>query len=51
MNAYKYIGETFEKQYKEKSPEYKKRLFQFRRENAVVKLEKPTNLRRARELG
>ncbi|MCD6522323.1 MAG: 50S ribosomal protein L15e [Candidatus Diapherotrites archaeon] len=51
MGAYKYIQDTFERESKEKSPEYKQRLMQFRREPAIIRIEKPTNLKRARELG
>jgi len=51
MGAYKYIQETFEKQFKAKSPEYKARLIKMRRQPSITPLEKPTNLSRARKLG
>jgi large subunit ribosomal protein L15e len=51
MGAYKYIQETFEKQYAERSPEYKARLLRMRREPTVVRLEHPTNITRAHALG
>ncbi len=41
-----FIGE-----YKEKSPAYKERLIKWRREPAIVMVEKPTNIARARYLG
>lgn len=51
MGLYTYIKKTFQKEYIEKSPEYKKRLMEWRRSNAITELERPTNLARARSLG
>jgi large subunit ribosomal protein L15e len=51
MGAYKYIQQTFEKEVAKKSPEYKERIMKYRRQGTLVRLEKPTNLKRARELG
>ncbi len=51
MGSYKYITETFIKEYKEKSPLYKERIMKWRKEGAIVKVEKPTVLSRARTLG
>ena len=51
MGSYKYITETFQKEYKEKSPLYKERIMKWRREGPVVKIEKPTVISRARTLG
>jgi large subunit ribosomal protein L15e len=51
MGSYKYITETFIKEYKEKSPLYKERIMKWRKEGAIVKVEKPTVISRARTLG
>ena len=51
MGAYKYIQETFEKEVKERSPEFKERLMAMRREAPIIRLERPTNVLRARALG
>jgi large subunit ribosomal protein L15e len=51
MGAYKYIQDTFRKEYAAKSPEYKARLIAIRKEPVITKLDKPTNIPRARELG
>lgn len=51
MGLYKYIKQTFEKEYKERSKEYRERLTKWRSEGTIVKLERPTNLARARVLG
>lgn len=59
MGLSKAITETFQKEYKgEKSPDYayksiyRNRLIEFRKEPlAVVKVDKPTNIARARKLG
>lgn len=51
MGAYKYISDTFIKEYKEKSPLYKERIMKWRREGAIVKVDKPTVISRARTLG
>ncbi|MGI0141193.1 MAG: 50S ribosomal protein L15e [Candidatus Micrarchaeales archaeon] len=51
MGAYKYIKQSFEKSYKERAPELKARISEWRQEGAVVRLDGPTNVARARELG
>ncbi len=51
MGAYKYIQETMQKQYAQRDENYKQRLIAMRREPVVTRLEKPTNLARARTLG
>ncbi len=51
MGMYKYISEAFQKEYKERTPEYRKRVTTWRRGPTVVKVEKPMNLARARSLG
>jgi large subunit ribosomal protein L15e len=51
MGMYKYIKQTFINEYKERSALYRERLTKWRKEPSIVKLEKPTNLSRARVLG
>lgn len=55
MSASKHIKETFQKEYSGKDEKlrkyYKEKLIQWRRESTYTRLEKPTNLVRARELG
>ena len=51
MGAYKYIQNTFRKETAEKSPEYKARLIQVRKEPVIKTISRPTNIPRARELG
>lgn len=51
MGAYKYITKTFQEEYKNRSEEYRRRLMMWRREPAIVRLERPTNIARARFLG
>ncbi|MFH1306665.1 MAG: 50S ribosomal protein L15e [Candidatus Micrarchaeota archaeon] len=51
MGMYDHIRRTFEREYKERSEVYRHRLSKWRGENSVVKLERPTNLTRARTLG
>ncbi len=51
MGAYKYIRETLQQEYKERSPEYRARLIKWRKEGSIVRVERPTNLARARSLG
>ena len=51
MSFYSRIVQTFQEEYKSRSPEYRARLAKWRREPVVVRVEKPTNLGRARELG
>lgn len=51
MSAYKYIKETLQEEYKERSEEYRRRLSMWRKEGSIVRVERPTNLPRARSLG
>ena len=51
MGAYKYIRETFQQEYKERSEEYRERLAKWRKEGSIVRVERPTNIARARALG
>jgi large subunit ribosomal protein L15e len=51
MNAYKYVKEAFQEEYKNRSNALKERLILWRSEPPVVRLERPTNIARARELG
>jgi large subunit ribosomal protein L15e len=51
MNAYKHMLESFQSGYKERSSLLKGRIIVWRRESPVQKIEKPTNVARARELG
>ncbi len=50
-SAYKYIQKSFQKAYSERSQELKERLMNWRKEPVIVRLEKPTNVARARNLG
>ncbi|MCX8205868.1 MAG: 50S ribosomal protein L15e [Candidatus Micrarchaeota archaeon] len=51
MGFYKYMAEAFQKEYKEKSGEYKQRLIKWRSEGPIERVEKPLNIARARTLG
>ena len=51
MGAYKYIQESLQKSYKERSPVYKNRITAWRQESVFNKVENPTNVPRARRLG
>ncbi len=51
MGAYKYIRETFQKELKERPDFYKQRLTEWRAGESIVRVERPTNLARARTLG
>jgi large subunit ribosomal protein L15e len=51
MGMYRYIKETFQKEYSARSPEYRARLTAWNRQPTAVRVERPTNLARARELG
>lgn len=58
MGAYKYIVETIQKEYKGEEDEHydyreilKEKLMEWRKGPAIVKLERPTNIARARALG
>jgi len=48
---YKYIKEAFQKEYKERSDILRKRISSWRKLGTVCRIERPTNLSRARELG
>ena len=51
MGMYKYIKETFEKEYHERSMILRKRITEWRKQGTVARIERPTNLSRARSLG
>jgi len=51
MSTYRYISETIQKEYSERSQAYKNRLIAWRRGSSIEKVERPTNLPRARTLG
>jgi large subunit ribosomal protein L15e len=51
MGAYKYIKETLENEYKTRSPEYRERVIRWRKEPTIMRVERPSNLIRARSLG
>lgn len=51
MGAYKYIQDTFQEEYKQRSEGYRKRLFEWRNGPAMIRLQRPTNIARARRLG
>lgn len=51
MGAYKYITEAFQKEYKERSEAYRQRVIAWRKGPAIERVERPTNLSRARTLG
>lgn len=51
MGAYKYIKESFQQSYKERSDDLKNRLTAWNRQPTLNRVEKPTNIARARELG
>ncbi len=51
MGAYKYITEAFQREYKERSEEYRQRIIAWRKKPAIEKVDRPTNLTRARRLG
>lgn len=51
MNAYKYMSKSFQNEYKSRSQEFRGRIAAWRKDSPVEKIEKPTNIARARELG
>lgn len=51
MGYSKYVVETFQKEYAERSKELRERIAKWNKEDAIVRVEKPTNIARARELG
>ena len=51
MGAYKYIRESLQNRYKERDQVFKSRAALWREQPSVFRIERPTNLSRARELG
>ena len=51
MGMYKYIKKAFEKEYKERSAILRKRITEWRKLGTVTRIERPTNITRARSLG
>jgi len=51
MGMYKYIRQAFQKQYNERSVDFRKRITEWRKLGTVVRILRPTNLARARSLG
>ena len=58
MGAYKYVSKVLQKEYRGEEDEFydydevmKQKLIRWRREPAIVKVERPTNIARARALG
>lgn len=50
-NAYDYIKKTIQKQYKDRPAEYKQRIVSWSKDEAINRIEKPSNIARARTLG
>ena len=48
---YNVIQKNFQKSYKERSEEYKKRLSEWAKQPAIIRIDKPTNPARARSVG
>ncbi|MEM0149735.1 MAG: 50S ribosomal protein L15e [Candidatus Micrarchaeaceae archaeon] len=51
MGSYKNIKKTFQNEYKDRNVEYRNRLTKWSSEPQLVRVGKPTNIARARELG
>jgi len=51
MGMYKYIKKAFEKEYKERSAILRHRITEWRKLGTVTRIERPTNITRARSLG
>jgi large subunit ribosomal protein L15e len=51
MSSYKRIQETFQSEYAQRSPIYRARIAQWRKESPLVRAERPTNIARAHTLG
>lgn len=51
MNTYKYINQSFQKEYKERDEHLRQRVSAWRAGPSVARIERPTNIARARELG
>lgn len=48
---YRHIKQTMESEYKNRSDEYKSRIIKWNQEPTIVRIDQPTNVARARELG
>ncbi|MFH0885266.1 MAG: hypothetical protein V1861_06155 [Candidatus Micrarchaeota archaeon] len=51
MGAYKYITQTLQKQYKERDAVFRNKIMQWRAGPAIARVERPSNIARARTLG
>ena len=51
MGAYKYITQTLQKQYKARGADYRAKISIWRKGPAMIRIERPSNLTRARMLG
>lgn len=51
MGAYKYIQDSLQKEYKERDDLYRQKIIRWRTEPTMFRVERPTNLARARTLG
>lgn len=51
MSFYKEMKQTFVSEYKERAPQYKERIVRWSSEAPITRIDKPTNIARARELG
>ena len=51
MNAYRHISRSFQQSYATRSPQLKQRIVVWRTQSPVQRVEQPTNVARARELG
>ncbi len=51
MGAYKYISQTFKEEYKQKDDIFKSKLVEWRSEPVMLRVFRPTNISRARNLG
>ncbi|MCX8166273.1 MAG: 50S ribosomal protein L15e [Candidatus Micrarchaeota archaeon] len=51
MGAYKYIKQTIIQEYKKRSESLRKKIIEWKKQPSVVRVEKPSNLPRARVLG
>lgn len=51
MGAYKYITQTLQKQYKERDAVYRQKIMEWRAGPAISRIERPSNISRARTLG
>ncbi len=51
MGAYQHMKKSFISEYKERSEAYRSRLIKWNGESPIVRIQKPTNIARAREIG